>query len=633
MGDQLGDIVEGQLVYIDTPAVGDLLRIQDKHLRASVFADLIRLNALYMIARAGSGHIGTSFSSAEIFAWLYLNEIHEGSTFFSSKGHDAPSLYATLIALGKIDKEFLHKLRRSGGLPGHPDVAFCGISANTGSLGMGISKAKGMIRAHRIRGERHRVFVLTGDGELQEGQIWESLISAANERLNEITVFVDHNKLQSDTFVSQVSALGDLEAKFQAFGWDVQRIDGHDTRELERVLAIETVVPRVIICDTVKGRGVSFMEHTSMLDGDRWYRFHSGAPTRSDYQRASHEIWTRLQMNVKDSGSVIPRLSRFVSSPSSVVTSGRVHRLIDAYSDQLLKSGSTTEQLVVLDADLVKDTGVAAFAQKYPTRFVECGIAEQDMVSQASGLALRGMLPIVHSFACFLSARPNEQIYNAATERRKIIYVGSLAGVVPGGPGHSHQGVRDLAALSGIPNLVMLQPATENETQAALKFAIADLERSYYIRLVSVPTRFEVEPQVEALQIGRGYTALDGEKRVTIVTAGPTLLAQAMSSSLQLKSQGSLQPRVVNMPFLNQIDRAWLSQLCQGCEVMVVLDDHYEDGGLGRRLCADIALSGLRTVPVVRAVETIPAFGSTDEVLLHHGFDVDALSRLVRQYL
>lgn len=633
MGDQLGDIVEGQLVYIDTPAVGDLLKIQDKHLRASVFADLIRLNALYMIARAGSGHIGTSFSSAEIFAWLYLNEIHEGSTFFSSKGHDAPSLYATLIALGKIDKELLHKLRRSGGLPGHPDVAFCGVSANTGSLGMGISKAKGMIRAHRIRGERHRVFVLTGDGELQEGQIWESLISAANERLNEITVFVDHNKLQSDTFVSQVSALGDLEAKFQAFGWDVQRIDGHDTRELERVLAIETVVPRVIICDTVKGRGVSFMEHTSMLEGDRWYQFHSGAPTRSDYQRASHEIWTRLQMNVKDSGSVIPRLSRFVSSPSSVVTSGRVHRLIDAYSDQLLKSGSTTEQLVVLDADLVKDTGVAAFAQKYPTRFVECGIAEQDMVSQASGLALRGMLPIVHSFACFLSARPNEQIYNAATERRKIIYVGSLAGVVPGGPGHSHQGVRDLAALSGIPNLVMLQPATENETQAALKFAIADLERSYYIRLVSVPTRFEVEPQVEALQIGRGYTALDGEKRVTIVTAGPTLLAQAMSSSLQLKSQGSPQPRVVNMPFLNQIDRAWLSQLCQGCEVMVVLDDHYEDGGLGRRLCADIALSGLRTVPVVRAVETIPACGSTDEVLLHHGFDVDALSRLVRRYL
>ena len=633
MGDQLGDIVEGELVYISAQNAHEVLTIHEVHLRAKLFADLIRLNALYMIARAGSGHIGSSFSSAEIFAWLYLNEIDGNSTFFSSKGHDAPSLYATLIALGRIDEEFLHKLRRIGGLPGHPDVTFSGVSANTGSLGMGISKAKGMIRAHRIRGEEHRVFVLTGDGELQEGQIWESLVSAANEKLHELTVLVDHNKLQSDTFVSQVSALGNLDVKFQSFGWDVQRIDGHDTDQLAHALARKSNLPRVIICDTVKGRGVSFMEHTAIAEGDRWYRFHSGAPTRSDYQRASHEIWTRIQRAMRNSGLVPPELSRFVSSPPSSAGSGYVHRLIDAYSEQLLESGTSSDRLVVLDADLVKDTGVVAFAEKFPSRFIECGIAEQDMVSQASGLALQGMLPVVHSFACFLSARPNEQIYNAATERKKIIYVGSLAGVVPGGPGHSHQGVRDLAALSGIPNLVVLQPATEGETRDALKFAIKDLERSYYIRLVSVPTRYEVEPLTEALQIGRGYTALGGDTRVTIVTAGPTLLSQAMSSSLQLKSQGSPQPRVVNMPFLNRVDREWLSQLCDGCETMIVLDDHYEDGGLGRRLCAEIAIMGLKTVPVVRAIETIPAFGSTDEVLRHHGFDVDAVSQLVRRYL
>jgi transketolase len=255
MGDQLGEIVEGELVYISESEIRKLLRVSDEHARASLFADAIRLNALYMIARAGSGHIGSSFSSAEIFAWLYLNEVDDATTFFSSKGHDAPGLYAALIATGQLEQDLIHRLRRSQGLPGHPDVAYRGVSANTGSLGMGISKAKGMIRAHRIRGEKHRVFVLTGDGELQEGQIWESLASAANEQVTELTVLIDHNKLQSDTFVSLVSELGDLEAKFSAFGWEVHRIDGHNTREIEQVLAKEPKSPRAIICDTVKGRG------------------------------------------------------------------------------------------------------------------------------------------------------------------------------------------------------------------------------------------------------------------------------------------------------------------------------------------------------------------------------------------
>src|SRR6185295_8838268 len=149
-------------------------------------------------------------------------------TYFSSKGHDAPGLYSLLIALEKIDFDLLHRLRRLGGLPGHPDVETPYIAANTGSLGMGISKAYGMARAQRLAGRTGRIVVMTGDGELQEGQIWESLQPAANERLAEITVIVDHNKLQSDSAVSAVSDLGAIEDKFRAFGWEVRRVSGHD---------------------------------------------------------------------------------------------------------------------------------------------------------------------------------------------------------------------------------------------------------------------------------------------------------------------------------------------------------------------------------------------------------------------
>src|ERR1043165_5809575 len=200
--------------------------------RVRAFAALARINTLGMIAGAWSGHIGTSFSSLEIMSWLCLNELRDldqgpaaCDVFFSSKGHDAPALYNVLIGLGLLPEEKLHQLRRLHGLPGHPHVETPYIQANTGSLGMGISKAKGMALANRLTGNRRRIFVLTGDGELQEGQFWESLASAAHLRLGEIVAIIDHNKIQSDTWVRKVNDLGDIEAKLRAFGWHVARCD------------------------------------------------------------------------------------------------------------------------------------------------------------------------------------------------------------------------------------------------------------------------------------------------------------------------------------------------------------------------------------------------------------------------
>src|SRR5438105_4538198 len=213
--------------------------------RAEILADLCRLNTLYMIMQAGSGHIGSSFSAMDLISWLWTDCLVEPNShapdsdiYFSSKGHDAPALYALLIALEKLDFDLLHTLRRFGGLPGHPDVATPFIATNTGSLGMGISKAYGMARARRFSdhpGRPGRIVVMTGDGELQEGQIWESLQPAANEKLSEIIVVVDHNKLQSDSAVSAVSDLGVIEDKFRAFGWEVARADGHDFRKIKEI--------------------------------------------------------------------------------------------------------------------------------------------------------------------------------------------------------------------------------------------------------------------------------------------------------------------------------------------------------------------------------------------------------------
>ena len=247
--------------------------VADPYARAELVAAMCRLNTLSAVKRAGSGHLGSSFSAMDIVVWLYLEELDtlrlgvdhpDRDVYFSSKGHDVPGLYAVLNALGVIPDEKLLALRRLGGLEGHPDSRTIGMEASTGSLGMGISKGRGIARARRMLGRGGRVFVMTGDGELQEGQVYEALQATAHQG-TPMTVIVDHNKLQSDRRVEEITSLGDLEAKFAAFGWRVARCDGHDPRAIEsglrRCLAGEG--PGVLIADTIKGRGVSFMEPRS----------------------------------------------------------------------------------------------------------------------------------------------------------------------------------------------------------------------------------------------------------------------------------------------------------------------------------------------------------------------------------
>ncbi|MBA3659359.1 MAG: transketolase [Gemmatimonadales bacterium] len=604
--------------------------------RVRLFAACARLNTLYMIARAGSGHIGSSFSSLDIVSWLYLEEMRgvraddagaDRDVFFSSKGHDVPGLYAVLLGLGLLPFDQVHELRRLGGLPGHPDVGTPGMATNTGPLGMGISKAKGMLRANRLAGRTGRFFVLTGDGELQEGQLWESLASAASAGMGGITAIVDHNKIQSDTWVRSTSDLGDLVRKFESFGWHAVRCDGHDLEALERTFTTLRAVgdrPKVIIADTVKGRGVSFMEHTSLGDGERFYRFHSGAPDDESYSRAAAELV----------GQIDGLLAAANAKPLATATRERPprpaprdpQRLVAAYSRALVAHAERDPRIVALDADLVLDTGLIPFAERFPDRFVECGIAEQDMVSQAGGLALGGALPVVHSFACFLSTRPNEQIYNNATERRKIVYVGSLAGLLPGGPGHSHQSVRDIAALGGTPGLEMLQPSCDAEVDLAVTYCLEESAGSCYLRLFSVPWTVPFTlPADYRLVRGRGVALTEGGA-VVMFAYGPVMLGEAVRAAGVLRDRAGIGVRVVNLPWLNLVEEEWLAAAVEGARAVVTIDDHYVAGGQGEMLAASLVELGYHGRVVRLGVRDIPACGQNDEVLRAHRLDAEGIS-------
>ncbi|PWB64626.1 MAG: transketolase [Bradyrhizobiaceae bacterium] len=639
MGDLIGNVVETSLYYVPRAEFRRVRTLNGPLAEvAALYADMARLNTLYMIARAGSGHIGSSFSSLDIVSLLHLSELdpRRGDVFFSSKGHDAPGLYAVLIAQGILPEDKLHRLRRLDGLPGHPDIGTEGLVANTGSLGMGISKGKGLVRANRLAGRDRRVFVMTGDGELQEGQIWESLVSAANDRLGELTVIVDHNKFQSDYAVARTSSLGDLEGKFRAFGWHVARVDGHDLAALEALFAdLRRVTdrPKVVIADTVKGKGVSFMEGTAIDSDVEMFRFHSGAPKAEEYLRAVEEIEARISRRLAALGAMPIRVEN-VGKPEVPPFAANPARLFPAYTDALLAAAARRPDLVVLDADLVLDMGLMPFAECFPERFVECGIAEQDMVSQAGGLALGGYTPVVHSFSCFLSTRPNEQIYNNATEGTRIVYVGGLSGVVPAGPGHSHQSVREISAVGGIPNLVMVEPCCPAEVGMLLDWCLAEHAGPSFLRLASVPYPTAARlPAGHRPKLGCGVELRPGRDG-TIIAAGLVMVAEALAAAELLAADG-LSFGVASLPWLNRVDAAWLAGLAARTPVLVTLDNHFRAGGQGEMVLAALARSEVRPLPRCLAIglEEVPPSGRNDEVLAALALDANGLRARIRAFL
>lgn len=259
-------------------------------------ANDIRINIIKQVYNAGSGHPGGSLSCVDILTVLYFNQMNinekepkapSRDRFVLSKGHCAPALYACLASKGFFDKEELEGFRKiNGELQGHPDKnKVCGVDMSTGSLGQGLSVANGMALASKINHDGYRVYCLLGDGEIEEGQVWEAAMTASKYKLDNLCAIVDYNNLQIDGTVEEVKGLNNLEGKFKSFGFNTIVIDGHNMEQL--IDSFETAKiskgkPTVIIAKTIKGKGVSFMENKA--------EWHGKAPSDEEYELAIKEL-------------------------------------------------------------------------------------------------------------------------------------------------------------------------------------------------------------------------------------------------------------------------------------------------------------------------------------------------------
>ena len=266
-----------------------------------ILACKARLYALEGIFNAKSGHPGGSFSAADIYTYLYYKELNvnpaepdmsDRDRFVLSKGHCCPTLYAVLALKGFFSLEELPKLRKVGAmLQGHPDMKGTpGIDMSSGSLGQGISAACGMALAGKIDKKDYRVYTLLGDGECEEGQVWEALMFAANKNLDNLCVIIDSNGLQIDGPVEEVGGLEPLDKKLEAFGFEVFKMDGHDFDSIENAVNSAKAVsgkPTAIIAKTVKGKGVSYMENK--------VNWHGAAPNAEQYEIGRNELLAQLE--------------------------------------------------------------------------------------------------------------------------------------------------------------------------------------------------------------------------------------------------------------------------------------------------------------------------------------------------
>lgn len=399
----------------------------DKITDLDVLTDALRLNILYMVQQAGSGHLGGSLSSLDIMIDLFYRKMKPEDIFISSKGHDAPALYAVLQAKGIIPFDSIHSFRRPGGLPGHPTIDVPGILFNTGSLGMGISKANGLAKADKIKGINRNIYVLIGDGEAQEGQIFESLWHQEDN----VHIYLDYNGFQ----LSRETALHTYFANNK----------------------------RIKVIISTKGHGINFMEGNN--------KYHAGALSNEDYNNAVAEL--------RDS---LPDVRVIKTDKIPYQRPEKPHQLASHYP-YILDEVGMNEKVVVLDADLEPDCGLILFKEKNPDRFIECGIREQDMVSMATGFSQGGFIPIVHSFAAFLCRRANEQIYNACLERRHIVFVGHFAGLLPVGAGTSHECLEDIALMKTMPNMTVLVPETGEQLRSAILWAVNEATNPVYVSI------------------------------------------------------------------------------------------------------------------------------------------------------
>lgn len=616
------------------------------------FAKLLRYYSLVSTTEAGSGHPTSSLSAADLMATLFFgdffhfdikNPIHSSNDrLIFSKGHASPLFYSLWVAAGALTEKELFTLRKFGSpLEGHPIMRFPFTEAATGSLGQGLSVGVGMALNAKMEKLPYKTFVLLGDSEMAEGSVWEAIQVAMHYELDNLIGILDVNRLGQRGETMYGHKVQQYVKRISSFGWQTYAIEGHNIREISRVYDSALRVkgrPTMIIAKTLKGKGVKFLENKDGWHGkaltadqlqvalkelgeiDKDIRGEVALPTRSKNQ----------ELRIKESLSISPSLQGgegggegdklLVTCYSLPVTSPYATR--KAYGDALVRIAEKYPQIVVLDAEVSNSTFSEIFQKAYPERFFECFIAEQNMVGAAVGLARRGKIPFVSTFAAFFT-RAFDQIRMAQYSDSNIKFCGSHVGVSIGEDGPSQMGLEDIAMFRTLLNSVVLYPCDAVSTHALVEEA-AKHRGIVYIRTTRADTPVIYEPTHD-FHIGGSSTLRESQDdKVTVVAAGITVF-EALAAYNELKKEG-ISIRVIDLYSIKPIDSNTLRKASKETLGMITVEDHFSEGGVGEAVRSALHKTHVHSL----AVRKQPMSGKPQELLGYEEINKDAIIAKVK---
>jgi len=610
-------------------------------------AQEMRAYNMIAITAAGSGHTGGTLSIMDITAALYLKYIRhdpdnptweDRDRVIWSVGHKAPAIYIALAEAGYFSIEDTVKLRKLwSGFEGHPNrFKLPGLELSSGSLGQGLGVAIGCALNAKLEKKDYRVYTILGDGELDEGSVWEAVMCAAHYKLDNLVAIIDRNNLQIDGPTKKIMCLEDLSAKWQAFGWHTIEIDGHDMTEIlksfEKAKGLKDK-PTVIIAHTLKGKGVSFTENQVGYHGIPPKDGRSGKESLDqalkdigDPQFTKEKVDNLLKIasdyqskvDEKVEGS-LPKFSRNYWWNSSSSMQVKMVPTRNGFGQALEELGQD-ERIVALGADITASIRMDKFYASHPerkNRFFEIGIAEANMTLIASGLAKEGKIPFIGSYGVFITGRNWEQIRTTVCYNNYNVKIADAhAGISVGADGATHQALEDISNLYYLPNMHITVPADAIETEKATK-AVTYIEGPAVIRYAREATpivtthdtpyqfglanviryRGERDNFIESFETKLSTDYQSEKEDLTIITCGP-MVAEAMRAAYILKEEYNLEARILNIHTLKPIDKKVILKAAEETNIILTVEEH-QVGGFGNIISGVIAQNKKYSTPLI----------------------------------
>jgi len=612
-------------------------------------ANKLRISSIEMTNASNSGHPTSCCSAAEIMSVLFFNIMKykvsdprcpASDRFVLSKGHAAPILYAAWKEAGLYTREDLLTLRKiDSDLEGHPTPRLPFVDVATGSLGQGLSSAAGMAWvAKHVDKASYRTYCLIGDGESSEGSIWEAMAFASHYALDNLVAVIDVNRLGQSEAAPLQHQMDVYEARARAFGWNAVIVDGHDVEALCKAFAVAAATkgqPTCIVAKTFKGQGLE-----GIANEDNWHGKPLGGKAQVFIDELNKQISNPHDGILKPLApeDVLEVLEGTPAHPPHLLSQEPAYKMGDkiatraAYGTALQKMGKGYDRVIALDGDTKNSTFSIKFRDAFPTRFIECFIAEQNLVGVAIGAASRDRtVAFVSTFAAFLS-RAYDQIRMGAISMTNCNFVGSHAGVSIGEDGPSQMALEDISMFRSIPGATVFYPSDAVSCERAVELA-ANTKGICFIR-TSRPNTEVIYGNEDEFRVGRGsIVKKSGNDQVLVIGAGVTLYEGLKAADI-VGAEG-IGVRVLDPFTIKPIDAKLIIDNAKQCGGRIItVEDHYPEGGLGDAVASVIAQhSGEKMLLKKLAVTGVPRSGPSAVLLDTFGISAKCVAEAVRKII